>query len=209
MQFNTFEKIHACFIFIIAIALLILHTYFNKVFLVDVISISILLILVIIPYLKYITRISFQGTSLELEREVKETSDDVEEMVDEDQIEKAQGLDEQFNSFVKLIEEIMHKDPNVAIMKLRTELEISIRQLYHSTVLKENKIVSTSKMIQELHKNQTIDNEAKEVTLDVLSIANKIVHGELIKQEYSLDIINTSLRLIAFYYNKFFALNSR
>ena len=209
MQFNKFEKIHACTIFIIGISLLVLHTFYNSKFLVDAISISILILLTILPYLKYVSKISFQGISLELEREVKDASEKVEEFIDDEQIQKAQNLDEQFNAFVKLIEEIMHKDPNAAIMKLRTELEISIRQFYNLVIPNNNNFIPISKMVQELYKKQAIDNEAKEVTLEIVSIANKIVHGELIKQEYSLNMINTSLRLIAFYYNKFFALQSK
>ncbi|KYK23242.1 hypothetical protein AYK25_10175 [Thermoplasmatales archaeon SM1-50] len=91
-------------------------------------------------------------------------------------------------------------------MKLRTELEVAIRFIYLKFNPSEEKSLPIRKMTDYLHKNHIIDDSAKDVTLETSSIMNRIAHGELINPDLAEHMINTSLRLIAFYYNIYYAI---
>ena len=210
MEFTRLEKVHAWVIFVISFILLVLHTAYSILFTVDAISVSILAMIMVLPYLKYVQKISIQGTSVELEKDIKETSKEVKDVVNEKQVEKAKDVNQQFNDFVKYIESILSIDPDVAIMKLRTELELAIKQVYQKSkqIPKKRGASTINSMVAALYQHKVIDENAGRVTLEITSIANRIVHGEHINKEIELDVINTFLRLIAYYYNALYALEN-
>ncbi len=200
------RTIHLITVFFLGLILIILHTFYPNIANVDFVTFALLALLAILPFLKYIRRISYKDVSIELENDIGRVSGEIESFVDEEQVEQAKTADEQFNKFVDFIYYLATTDPNLAILKLRTELEVATRFVYVKFNPSEEKPQPIRKMIDYLHKNNIIDDSAKDVTFETSSIMNRIAHGELINPELAEHMINTSLRLIAFYYNIYYAL---
>jgi hypothetical protein len=202
MQISLLDKTHALLVIILGIILLVLHT-FTTIFTIDLTSIYLLIIIAILPYLRYASKISFGDNSVDLERDVKKVAEEVNEVTKEGTVEETQNEDEQFNAFVKYIKDIaiQRSDPDLAIMKLRTELELAVKQVYINQIQNAKATaISISGMVTEMHKQNLIDDNTLNATVEVTSIANRIVHGEHIKPEYTSSMIDTTLQLIAFYY---------
>jgi len=200
--------VHLITVFFLGLILIILHTFYPDIANVDFVTFALLALLAILPFLKYIRRISYKDVSIELEDNIGRVSDEVEYMTDEKQLEQIKNENEQFNEFVNFIYNLAITDPNLAILKLKTELEVAIRLVYIKFNPSTEKPQSIRRMTQFLFENKIIDESAKDVTFDTAGIMNRIAHGEFINPELAEHMINTSLRLIAFYYNIYYVIET-
>lgn len=194
--------IHLIFIFLIGIYLIYINTFFHNKLNVDYVTLAILILLTILPYLDNIKRITHKGTSIELEKSIDKVAEEVGSDINEEQVTQAKTANEQFNQFAQYIYNIESIDPNLAMVKLRTELELTIKNLYLKINPEGKQKNSIGLMACYLTDKQIIDLSIKESTNEVCRIASKIFHGALINPDVSQGLIDTFLKLIAFYYNK-------
>lgn len=170
----------------LALLLLVLHTLKIEVVRVDAISMAILGALAAIHILPFVKKIKYGDAEAEL------VSDQVDKIKDDlgDQDKAADGPE---NRTSATIYEIAASDPVLAIAKLRIELETTIRSIYN----KPGSRLSPSSMISELSKAGVLPGKLSENSRRVLSITNKVVHGEAIDHETMLDVVHVGVRLLS------------
>ena len=180
--------------FLLALALLASHTFSIDKVKVDNTTIILLLVLLICPFVSAIKRIKFGDFEAEIDpKEVRKIKEDVEaKMAERIGIEESTPSPVIINT-IDTISKLSQEDPVLALAKLRMELEKTINKLYQRVMSppKNKKILSLSRMIVELSKSGLIAPDISHPLREVVSICNRAIHGEEIRQQDAESIINT------------------
>jgi hypothetical protein len=187
------SRAFSIFFIVVTLALLILHTFFNGTAHIDNTSVFLLLVIVLIPYLPWITRIKFGGFEAEIGRdEIREIEKNLENS--EQQPSADSAPDEELNR----IRETALSDPAVAFLKIRIAIERRLRSLltiYLPNHTRRN-YLSIRQSIEELRIANVIDDQLASALLDVVGVANRAVHGESVSRQNLDSMIDLSLRAI-------------
>jgi hypothetical protein len=178
---------------LVTLALLVLHTFFNGSAHIDNTSVFLLLVVILIPYLPWITKIRFGDFEAEIGRdEIREIEKNLENS--EQQPSADSAPDEELNH----IRETALSDPAVAFLKIRIAIERRLRSLLTIYLPNQTKrsYVSIRESIRELQKADVIDDQLASALLDVVGVANRAVHGESVSRQNLDSMIDLSLRAI-------------
>jgi hypothetical protein len=187
------SRTFSIFFVVVTLALLILHTFFNGTAHIDNTSVFLLLVIVLIPYLPWITRIKFGSFEAEIGRdEIREIEKNLESS--EQQPSADSAPDEELNR----IRETALSDPAVAFLKIRIAIERRLRSLLTIYVPNKSKrsYLSIRQSIEELRIANVIDDQLASGLLDVVGVANRAVHGESVSRQNLDSMIDLSLRAI-------------
>ena len=174
-------------------ALLVLHTFFGDEVRVDNTTVLLLVVIVLVPYLPWITRIKFGDFEAEIGREeIKEIEKNL----------KASGsqpstrppADEELET----VREISHSDSPVAFLKIRIAIEKRLRMLtdIYDPDRKDRTYQGVNAMVANLVRKEVIDRQLAEALRSVTAVVNRAVHGENIQSDNVDEIIDLSFRAI-------------
>lgn len=183
-------------ILLISLILLISHSFSFETIKVDNTSIILLIIILISPFITAIKKIKYGEFEAEIEtKEVQKLKDIIENKIPiKEQITKEIPDIQQTSENIK---ELVSSDPVIALAKLRIELEKILKRFYKIT-LKDKKIkhpLSIWKMVADLSNNEIISQNILGPIREVVSICNRAIHGEDIKQRDAQSIIDSGISL--------------
>ena len=181
------------------------HTFSIDKVKVDNTTIILLLVLLICPFISAIKRIKFGDFEAEIDpKEVRKIKEDVEaKMTDRVGIEESAPSPVITNT-IETISRLSEEDPVLALAKLRMELEKIINKLYQRVMSppKNKKFLSLSRIIVELSKSELIASDISHPLREVVSICNRAIHGEEIRQQDAESIISTGSYFLEMLYLK-------
>ena len=180
-----------------AMVMLVAHALSFSVIKVDSTSIILLIIVCICPYVSAIKKIKFGGFEAEINpEEVKRIKEEVSKQV-ADSGNKLQNSD--LLSAIASVKEIAKSDPTLALAKLWIELEKLLSKLYRGTRKQEQKerYLSIGQLVSQLSNEGILPNDIARSTREVISICNRALHGEDIRQGDAISVIESGGALVS------------
>lgn len=163
---------------------------------VGVIIWPVLIVFVILRYdkelrelIKRIKKISGAGVSAEMTDEVNEIARKVSEIP-----QNGKQTDEESENLLNL-KELAESDPQLALAKVRIEIEKQLNLLFDIYVpenVRHRNRLSPRLLLESLRKKGIIEQPLASVLQDIISVANKAIHGEDISPENAVKLIETA-----------------
>lgn len=180
--------------FVVAAALLVVHSL-NVVSLnVDSTSILLLLIILISPFVSSITKIKYGDFEAEIDsKEVERIKANLEN-VEEAQKSEGEHHPEVLDA-TDSIYELAESDPVVALAKIRIELEKSLKRLARTTSVEVRRPI-LGFIVKSLSSHEIISRQMGKSLSEVISICNRAIHGETIADDDARTIIELGVALI-------------
>lgn len=168
----------------------------------DNLTIALLILLMLLPFVRGLRKIKWG----DLEAEISES--EVEIVVNE--LKSVRPSSKSLNTAEKYSKEqvksvgnnlfrIYKEDHILALAKLRLELETAVRIVYKS-LIDDDEIHSLGEMIQTLNEAKQIDPKLAEVASDVISLCNRTVHGENIDKILAYQVIESGMKVLAYFF---------
>ncbi|HEU4386564.1 MAG TPA: hypothetical protein VFV34_02120 [Blastocatellia bacterium] len=97
------------------------------------------------------------------------------------------------------IEQLLRQDPRLALAKVRIDLEETVKRLYARTVDPEPdwRRLSLGRMVDGLTKREVVSGQMAGGLRDVITLANRAVHGEYVETSAAQDLAGLGTRLAA------------
>jgi len=179
---------------VLTLGLLVAHTLQWRRLTVDNVTLALVGILFVIPFFESIRKIRFGEFEAEIAPKevaavVAKASSDLPALQAEDvptNIKSSQILD------------LVRQDPQMGLAKLRIDLEQVLRALYRIGSLGETskRMPPLSQIINNLERSGSLSQDVAASLKEVLSIANRAVHGELVTAESAEMLSSLGVRLI-------------
>lgn len=189
---NPYWSIKSVSLIIVLLSLIIIHGLFDDIFKIDTVSVLLLAMLILSPYLSLIKKIKFGDFEAEISNdEVKNIEKQVQK------IPNSQHSDVMSNKTEELIE-IAESDHVLALAKVRIEIERRVRFL--GEIYLKNKpagFFNLSKIIRELLSEGFLENPLATLLNNIISVGNRAIHGELVSKESAMNLVESSIRAIS------------
>ncbi|MEA2056788.1 MAG: hypothetical protein U9O78_03755 [Patescibacteria group bacterium] len=183
-KFLFSEKI-VVLIFIFNLLILFLHLFKASFVQIDNTTILLMVLLLITPFAAHIKKIKWGDFEAELLtkdiEKLKEQAEGLEEKKDQESPARTSEIENELH-------ELTFKDPSLAIVKLRIEIEIRLKRLF-VFVEKGKPSYGIRVMTQTLATTGKISNKLRNIILDINGILNRVAHGEDIPTEAKVDSI--------------------
>jgi hypothetical protein len=179
----------------VALILLIAHTIPYNPVKVDHVSVILLLVIFLSPFISAIKKIKIGDFEAEIDpNEVQKIRDEVSKVADTD---RAEQLPEIENT-IKNIKALAESDPVLALAKLRMELEKILNHIYRATHKGErhDHFIPVGKLAHTLYSKELIPKDVARTTREVVSICNRAMHGEDIREKDAESVIESGSFLL-------------
>lgn len=181
---------------LLGIGMLAAHTFsFDRVK-VDNTSIVLLLVILLSPFISAITRIKYGDFEAEIDpKEVQKIKNEV----------SAQAItahepaqNSEIEQTINDIRALVQSDLILALAKLRIELEKSLNRLFRMTHKEEKskRAVSPMQLIHRLASEEILPKDIAGTTREVMSICNRAIHGEDIRKEDGVSVVESGASLL-------------
>lgn len=187
-------------VLVVALAMLISHSFGVRGIVVDNTSLILLALVLISPFVAAIKKVKIGEFEAEIEpEEVKRVAQQAEKSLPPP--EPTPSLAPEISETAAAIRSLAETDPVVALAKLRIELESRLRRIHqratsHGAVQKRP--AALSYVIRELVTREAFGHDFGASLMDVISICNRAIHGEDIRDVDARQIINTGSDLLEF-----------
>lgn len=187
-------------VLVVALAMLIIHSLGVRGIVVDSTSLILLALVLISPFVAAIKKVKIGEFEAEIEpEEVKRVAQRAEKSLPPP--EPTPSLAPEISETSAAIRSLAETDPVVALAKLRIEVETRLRRIHqransHGAVRKRP--AALSYVIRELVTREVFGQDFGQSLLDVISICNRAIHGEDIRDVDARQIINTGSDLLEF-----------
>lgn len=172
------------------VSLLIIHGLWDTHFKVDNTTVLLVIILFLLPYLPLITKIKYGDFEATISHEEVKKIEKKIEQIPEKKL-------EQINPEKKMeLETLAESDPTLALAKARIEIEKKIKLLTVIYLNKENKYLSLRRSMEELKKKNVIDQQLWSLLNDIITVANRAIHGENVGKKDIGNLIQFAIRAI-------------
>ncbi|GHO85228.1 hypothetical protein [Dictyobacter formicarum] len=184
---------------LLILVIIVIHGRFDSLFKIDTLTLFLLVLLFILPYLPLIKTWKFKYGEFEAEVTTEEINEIKRKVNDIPQ--KAEKTE---NEDIINLKDFAESDPQLALAKMRIELEKQLRLLFNiympeSIQHKRNR--SLSFIVDSLTKDGIIEKPLASALKDIIGVANRTIHGEEISTENVLKLIdpyNTALGELEF-----------
>ena len=178
--------------------LLFCHSFQIKTITVDTISLALLALILLSPFVAAIKRIKIGEFEAEIDpEEVKRVTDEVASKIPEREAPNALTTDDD-HSAISAIRELAKTDSVIALAKLRIELERTLRRLHNRSnagqPIPQN--ATLHQLIRDLASRDVIPHDLTPAIRDVLALCNRAVHGEAIRDTDAEAVINAGAELL-------------
>jgi hypothetical protein len=192
---------------LIALFLLIAHTFSLPNVVVDSYSLLLLLILIFLPIIPSFKKIKWGDFEAEISQtEIKKMEQSLKDKVIEPlPKDKVKGYTlEAVNELKEYLFLLTETDPSLALAKLRMELEDAIKNIYDSDLIKEEdkqrNLFRIPAMIATLEKQSSINKAIVHNTKEVIVLCNKAIHGGAVSSEQAYGIVKVGIIIISYFY---------
>lgn len=139
-----------------------------------------MVLVLLTPFASHIKKIKWGDFEAELEKDIKKLEEKVEEVKPDQKISK------RTDNLASELHELAEKNGVLAFAKLRIEIEVRLKRLF--TFSERETIYGIRTMVQTLAATGVIDNRVRNMILEITSILNRVVHGE-VPTETKIDIV--------------------
>ena len=175
---------------ILVFSLIILHGLFDSLFKIDNTTVLFVIILILLPYIHLIKKIKFGDFEAEItQKEVNK----IEKMADEIPEKKDKEIK---TEIVEQLNELVEYDPNLALAKARIEIERKIKMLDSIYLKNKSKSYNLRNLINELVRNKIIDQNLGALLNDVITVANRSIHGDDVSKKNAVKLISIAGKAI-------------
>jgi hypothetical protein len=185
-------------VLLIAVALLVVHSFGMKRVLVDNTSLILLLIILASPFIAAIKKIKIGEFEAEIQPdEVKRVTEQAEDALPEHV--RGDALPSDTGEAGAAILALAETDPVVALAKLRIELEGRLRRLHQRadpSGTTRSKPASLSQIVRQLASRDVFAKSFGSSLLDVIAICNRAIHGEDIRGVDARQIVDAGIDLL-------------
>ena len=185
-------------VLIVAAAMLVAHSFGMQEIVVDNTSLVLLVLVLLSPFVAAIKKIKIGEFEAEIEpEEVKRVAEQAEKSLPELSLEAT--LAPEVGATAAAIKALAESDPVIALAKLRIELESRLRRLHHrfeSDPHPQRRPVALTHVIRNLVASEEFGSEFGAALRDVISICNRAIHGEDIREVDARQIVDTGIDLI-------------
>ena len=173
----------------LVIVLIIVHGRFDNFFKIDSLTLLLVALLILLPYIPLIKTWKFKYGDFETEvttEEVNEIARKSKEIPQrEDMIENENFID---------LKALAETDPQLALAKIRIEIEKQLRLLYNIYLPADASRVknpSPRMIVERLLREDIIEKPLASIINDLIVVANRTIHGEEISPENALKLLDT------------------
>lgn len=180
--------------FAIALALLIDHSFKIINLTVDTISIFLLAIMLLSPFIAAIKKIKYGDFEAEIDiDEIKKLKSKTEKTLSEIQDDR----EEQPEIYVasESIRKLSESDPVIALAKVRIELEKLLGQIARFSSIEHNPS-SLGGLVNKLTSHEIISQDVGKALKEVIALCNRAIHGEAVSEEGARTIIELGIELL-------------
>lgn len=179
---------------VVAVTMLIAHTQPFRPIKIDHISVILLLVIFLSPFISAIKKIKFGDFEAEIDpAEVEKLKEQVSKVADSD---KAAQVPE-IVATVNHIKALAEADPVLALAKLRMELEKTLNHLYRITHRGEQRgYVTLGKLVHALATEELLPKDVARTTREIVAICNRAMHGEDIRQQDAESVVESGSFLL-------------
>lgn len=179
------------FIVSVIILLIIIHGLSDNFFRVDSTTVLLLLILILLPFMPFVKKIKYGEFEAEITPEEVRKIEKKAEKIPEKKQKKLTS--EKENIFKDLVD----TDPSLALAKARIEIEKRIRYLSQIYLKeKDNNKFSLTGVVRDLSEEDVIDETLEGILVDVISVANRAIHGEFVSKDDAKRLVGISEKII-------------
>lgn len=180
-----------------AIALLVVHMLRPDEFRIDSITLGLLAIILISPYLRFITRIRFGQLAVDIDRRQVEELESKARAVPE----AGEKLtDRRITHLLEMLTQIAEYDSSLAVIRLSIEVENRLRRLVELEGVSERGEPPSRAGIRQLSKFLLKKKAIDEIVFDAISvladIRNKVVHGGRVEEAHAMRMLESGMSLI-------------
>ncbi len=176
----------------IAIVILILiHGLSENLFKIDSTSVLLLIVIILLPYIPSIRKIRYGDFEAEI------TPEEIRKI--EKKIEKIPEKKHKKVTSVKqdVLKDLVETDPPLALAKARIEIEKRIRalsQIYIKDKMRES--FSLTGLVHDLSDENVLDERLESLLIDVITVANRAIHGEYVSKVDAVRLLGIAQRVI-------------
>jgi hypothetical protein len=191
MKSNLSKKAFVFFIVLI-IFLLIVSGIENKFYHVNNFTVILLIVLILLPYFPLIKKIKYGDFEAEISPkevdDIKEASNNI----------PKQNIEGELQDPLDEIWGMVNSDPQLALAKVRIEIEKRLKTIFQITQNENEKIPKrgVTYYIDKLNKKKIIEKNVLSVIEDIVSVANRAIHGEKISTDSAAELIETAYDII-------------
>ncbi len=185
------------FTFVVAVTLLVFHSLELGNVRVDTTSVILLVIILLSPFASAIRRVKIGEFEAEIDpKEVRKVTDEVVAELSSSPTE-VERFPEIYTAMSD-IADLVASDPVLALAKLRIELEKVITKLYRLAQLggKRGRARPLGQLVAELGRRELLPLSLTGPITEVLSVCNRAVHGEDIRQQDAEAIVDAGNSLL-------------
>jgi hypothetical protein len=179
----------------VALLLLVSHTVsFNPVK-VDHISVILLLVIFLSPFLSAIKKIKIGDFEAEIDpSEVKKIREEVSKVATSNRTDQIPEIE----TTIRNIKRLLESDSVLALAKLRLELEKSLNHIFRATRKGEphDHFIPVGKLAQILASEELIPKDVASTTRQVVSVCNRAMHGEEIRPSDATSVVESASFLL-------------
>jgi hypothetical protein len=177
---------------IITVFLLVAHVLKWSVVQVDSITLALVGMLLIIPLVDLVRKIKLG----EFEAEIGKA--EVSKAQAKLSVELPPPTKDEKDLSEEQMRDLLQSDPRLAMAKIRIELEEALKRLYSAAVDSGQDIRRTSlgRLADTLAKKEVLSAPVASSVRDVITLANRAVHGEHIEQETAEELAMLGIRLV-------------
>jgi hypothetical protein len=178
---------------VVAMGLLLAHTFGWDGVRVDTTSLGLLAVLVLLPLAPRIRKLSAAGVEAEIG-----PRDATQLQASASQLPAAEPASPAYPPTAPTILELVERDPPLGLARLRMDLEQEVRRLYDSKIGDETgrRPLSLGMMTRRLTQNEILPPEVAAPLDDVLPLANRAVHGEFVPTDVAEEIARIGIRVL-------------
>lgn len=180
-----------------AIALLVVHMLRPDEFRIDSITLGLLAIILLSPYLRFITRIKFGEFAVDIDRlQVEELESKARAVPEAGE----KPTDRRIIHLLEMLSQIAESDPSLAVIRLAIELENRLRRLAELEGISEKGEPPVRASIRQLSKfllkRNVIDQSVFDAVSVLANIRNKVVHGGRVEEAYAMRMLDSGVSLM-------------
>jgi len=181
---------------IVGIALLICHSFQFASVTVDTTSLILVVIILLSPFIAAIKRIKIGEFEAEIDpAEVKKVTDEVASSLPKTPQDAPPPSEDP--PAIQAIRELAKTDRVIALAKLRIEIETTLRKLLNrSGTRQDRKTFSLIQITRDLAAREVLSRDLSASISDVISLCNRAVHGEAIRDTDADTVITVGTDLL-------------
>jgi len=159
---------------------------------VDTVTLALLGLLLLIPFADFIRKIKLGEFEAEIGKE------EIAKIQAKAAAELPPSAKEEFVISEKEIRDLLSTDPRLALAKIRIELEEALKRLYLASVDSQPdlRLLSLGRLVDGLVQREVLRGSVASALRDVISLANRAIHGERVEPAAAEDLALLGTRLV-------------